>query len=203
MTAYRIPITDGLTASQAVMTDANKKLVSANYLNQSVKTDATPLFVGLKILEGGGSPTKFTLFQGGDQAADITLTLPTALPASNKFLQSTSAGVLSWETPPATGFGAWATTTGGGSALVKNTVYTVSGDGFVVVVANSALNQFPYLAVYTDSSNPPTTMRGKSAGDASASCTVPVRSGDRWKVTVSGETSYTIYWLPIGSGSCS
>ncbi len=203
MAAYKIPITDGLAASQAVMTDANKKLVSANYLNQGVKTSDTPLFVGLKILEGGESPVKFTLFQGGDQAADITLTLPTALPVSNKFLQSTSAGVLSWETPPATGFGAWTTTTGGGSALVKTTVYTVSGDGFVVVLASSPIDQFPFVTVYTDSSNPPTTMRGRNGGNASTTCTVPVRSGDRWKVTITGETGYTIYWLPIGSGSCS
>lgn len=36
----------GLTASQAVMTDANKKLVSADYLNQAVKTTSAPTFAG-------------------------------------------------------------------------------------------------------------------------------------------------------------
>lgn len=36
-----------LSANQAVMTDANKKLVSADYLNQAVKTTSTPTFTGL------------------------------------------------------------------------------------------------------------------------------------------------------------
>lgn len=49
------------------------------------------------ILEGGSSPTKYTYLQGGDQAADITLTLPTALAAGNGYvLSSTTGGVLSW-----------------------------------------------------------------------------------------------------------
>src|SRR3989344_4871 len=52
----------------------------------------------VKIREGGASPTYYTIFQGGDQSADVTYTLPTALPASNKVLQSTSTGTLSWET---------------------------------------------------------------------------------------------------------
>jgi hypothetical protein len=34
-----------LTASQALMTDANKKLISADYLNQAVKTTSSPTFV--------------------------------------------------------------------------------------------------------------------------------------------------------------
>lgn len=43
-------ITDnGLSASQAVMTDANKKLVSADYLNQAVKTTSNPTFAGLSV----------------------------------------------------------------------------------------------------------------------------------------------------------
>ena len=36
-----------LSANQAVMTDENKKLVSADYLNQAVKTTSTPTFTGL------------------------------------------------------------------------------------------------------------------------------------------------------------
>ena len=40
---------DGLTASQAVLTDTNKKLVSADYLNQAVKTTSSPTFAGATI----------------------------------------------------------------------------------------------------------------------------------------------------------
>lgn len=52
----------------------------------------------LGILEGGSSPQYFTYFQGGDQSADLTYTLPTALPGSTAFLKSTNAGVTSWDT---------------------------------------------------------------------------------------------------------
>ncbi len=47
--AYHTPITDGLSASQVVMTDTGKKLVSVDYLNQSVKTTGTPAFAGLLV----------------------------------------------------------------------------------------------------------------------------------------------------------
>jgi hypothetical protein len=48
-TAYHVPLTDGLVASQAVLTDAGKKLVSVDYLDQSVKTTASPTFSGLAL----------------------------------------------------------------------------------------------------------------------------------------------------------
>ncbi|MCL5795010.1 MAG: hypothetical protein M1338_01500 [Patescibacteria group bacterium] len=49
------------------------------------------------ILETGASPTKYTILQGGDQAADLTYTLPTAYPAvSGYVLSSTNGGVMSW-----------------------------------------------------------------------------------------------------------
>jgi hypothetical protein len=41
-------IDSGLTASQAVLTDANKQLVSQDYLNQAVKTTSSPTFVRIK-----------------------------------------------------------------------------------------------------------------------------------------------------------
>ena len=49
------------------------------------------------ILEGGATPTKYSIFQGGDQAIDLTYTLPTAYPAvSGYVLSATDAGVMSW-----------------------------------------------------------------------------------------------------------
>jgi hypothetical protein len=51
------------------------------------------------ILEGGSTPTKYTIFQGGDQSVDITYTLPTAYtPVTGYVLSSSTAGVLSWAT---------------------------------------------------------------------------------------------------------
>lgn len=38
-----------LSASQGIMTDANKKLISVDYFNQSVKSTASPIFAGLTI----------------------------------------------------------------------------------------------------------------------------------------------------------
>lgn len=55
----------------------------------------------LSLMESGTSPQYFTNFKAGDQSGDITYTLPTALPGSNQFLQSTTGGVLSWATPSA------------------------------------------------------------------------------------------------------
>jgi hypothetical protein len=54
-----------------------------------------------KLKEGGASPTYFSILQGGDQAADLTYTLPTAYPsASGQVWSSTNAGVMSWVTKP-------------------------------------------------------------------------------------------------------
>jgi len=49
------------------------------------------------ILEGGASPQYYTIFQGGDQSANITYTLPTSIVA-NGFLRTDASGVLSWTT---------------------------------------------------------------------------------------------------------
>ncbi|HOK66349.1 MAG TPA: hypothetical protein PLV55_06010 [Anaerohalosphaeraceae bacterium] len=44
----------GLQASQAVMTDANKNLVSADYLDQPVKTTSSPYFAAIKFSTTNG-----------------------------------------------------------------------------------------------------------------------------------------------------
>ncbi|MBI3991014.1 MAG: hypothetical protein HY350_02580, partial [Candidatus Omnitrophica bacterium] len=51
---------------------------------------------GFGILEGGASPSFYTVFQGGDQSGDVTYTLPTAQGAASTFLQNNGSGVLSW-----------------------------------------------------------------------------------------------------------
>jgi hypothetical protein len=55
----------------------------------------------LGILEGGTSPTYYTIFQGGNQSANLTYTLPIAYGTAGQVLSTTAAGVLSWTSAPA------------------------------------------------------------------------------------------------------
>jgi len=86
-------------------------------------------------------------------------------------------------------FGAWLGKT-------PDTVYLAATDGFVC--AGSTEGTTNDLKGYTDSSNPPTTLRLKSvlfvSGASISSITMPVRKGDYWKVTGAS----WIYWLPVG-----
>lgn len=60
---------------------------------QTLTVDGT-----LGILETGASPSFHTILQGGDQAGDVTWTLPTAQGAASAVLVNDGAGVLSWTT---------------------------------------------------------------------------------------------------------
>ena len=61
-------------------------------------TDAATNIAGYLKLWGTGANDLYTTFTTGTQTANATYTLPTAMPSSSsKFLQSTTAGVLSWE----------------------------------------------------------------------------------------------------------
>lgn len=83
---------EGIVNPTAGTATASKALV----LNSSGRIDTLSLTTSLRILESGGSAAKYTIFQGGDQAIDLTYTLPTAYPTSGYVLSSTDAGVLSW-----------------------------------------------------------------------------------------------------------
>jgi hypothetical protein len=78
--------------------------ITANTLNAiaagglTLGTDAATNIAGFIKLWGAGANNYYTSFITGTQTATATYTLPTAMPVSNKFLQSTSTGVLSWET---------------------------------------------------------------------------------------------------------
>ncbi len=98
------------------------------------------------------------------------------------------------------GFGEW-------ERKSADTVYQAATDGFVLSYTPSC----PYCAYdiygYTDSNNPPTTLRARHktsavyAEDPSQFIMMPVREGDYWKVTGSPEV---VYWIPlIGGGSTS
>lgn len=103
-------------------------------------------------------------------------------------------------------FGTWTNKDSGGSvALAKDSVYQAGSDGFVIAYAESVGNSAT-LYGYTDGNATPTTKRASQrAGTAyfenvSFYICMPVKKDDYWKFT-SSETP-TIYWLPIGSGTC-
>jgi hypothetical protein len=62
----------------------------------TVGVDAATNTAGLMKFWSAGANNYYTTFTAGEQTANATYTLPTAMPDSNKILQSTSAGVLSW-----------------------------------------------------------------------------------------------------------
>ena len=66
----------------------------------------------LAFLETGTSPTYYTIFQGGDQSANLTYTWPTAMPGANNYvLTSQTDGSLAWQSVSGVG-----SLTGGGAS---------------------------------------------------------------------------------------
>lgn len=78
-------------------------------------------------------------------------------------------------------YGAW-------DSKSTDTVYQATTDGVVMATTNDGS---PVMKAYTDSSNPPTTQRGKLATEGTI--TMPVKKGDYWKVE---DASGGIYWIP-------
>ncbi|NTV55051.1 MAG: hypothetical protein HGA16_00925, partial [Candidatus Moranbacteria bacterium] len=90
------------------------------------------------ILEGGTTPTYHTIFTGGDQAADVTYTLPTATPASNGYvLSSTTAGVMSW------------IAAGSGSTTLQTAYNTTSGNTITTTTGRNVIFTLAELATAT------------------------------------------------------
>jgi len=116
-------------------------------------------------------------------------------PTDNKLLKGNGTGTSVWgqaDNGDISGaFGAW----DAGAPWAVNTSYLAATDGFVMAVAQNADS----IIIYTDGSNPPTTVRqsgyrgGSEAVTQSIMC--PVRKGDYWKVVA----ATTIYWLPLGT----
>lgn len=102
-------------------------------------------------------------------------------------------------------FGSWtAKDSGTSDDLVKDEVYRVGSDGFVCAYANN--NPSVNMIIYSDGSNPPTTLRmsvQSYASDREHCFTIPVRKNDYWEINAgaAGATP-VIQWLPIGTGTC-
>lgn len=59
-------------------------------------TDDLYLDGTLGIIEGGAGPTYYTIFQGGDQAGNVTYTLPTTQGGAGTLLKNNGTGTLTW-----------------------------------------------------------------------------------------------------------
>ena len=93
------------------------------------------------------------------------------------------------------------------SALAVNTVYQVSGDGFVNVRTLKGGINVSSIIGYSDGSNPPTTeitrQEDTSLQTMGLNIMFPVKSGNYWKATAVGVGTALIMWTPVGSGECS
>lgn len=164
----------------------------------------------LKLLETGETPTSYTIFQGGDQAGNLTYTLPIALPSANGYLQSTSAGTLSWagaansvnvQTFSTPGIASWTKPTGalfvrvivvgggGGAATAANTDSVTGGGG------GGGYSEEWFVASILGSSETLTVGSGGSignAGETSSFGTGPLLQATGGGTTVQTATSTTI-----------
>ena len=105
-------------------------------------------------------------------------------------------------------FGSWKTTDSNSTTLSQDNVYKAESDGFVCVHTDSLNSDGGHIAGFTDGSNPPATLRSYCVTGAVYGAhpvlnfTMPVKKGDYWKVTESGNGTPTILWIPIGNGDC-
>jgi len=116
-------------------------------------------------------------------ASDIAPTEDTQI-ANKKYVDDEVSSAL----PDDDAFGSWA-------SKLDNTVYQAASDGFVTAWVNTGSGS---VEGYTDSSNPPTTLRVKdTTGQTNrpASIMFPVRKGHFWK-TVGANGG--LWWLPVG-----
>lgn len=115
----------GLGSAAGLIEFDNQATDEVNILNANVgigtQIPSQKLAVAgtLGIIETGAAPTYYTIIQGGDQAGNVTYTLPTAAPAADGYvLSATAAGVMSW------------TAAGAGTGDITAVGSMVTGDAF-------------------------------------------------------------------------
>jgi hypothetical protein len=93
-------VTNGAGTTQLVVSKSGHVGIGSATPQQTLTVDGS-----FGILEGGTSPSYHSIFQGGDQAADISYTLPTAQGSNGSVLTNNGSGALSWSsvTVPASG----------------------------------------------------------------------------------------------------
>lgn len=113
-------------------------------------------------------------------------------------LEAKGTGVVK----PSRLFGAWDAT------KANNTVYQAATDGFIMGwVSTGGYNGSTFIGnIYSDGTNPPTTVRASAAGiqEGSAGHTLfviaPIRKGDYYKIVLTGSGAVvgSIFWMPLG-----
>jgi hypothetical protein len=100
-TARTLTLSSGSNASFTIESDGNdpyiecKKSITDIYKKLRIKPDSTDGGI-IQIYEGTGASDGYVGFQAGHITSSIDYTLPVGPPASDKVLQSTSLGVMSW-----------------------------------------------------------------------------------------------------------
>lgn len=140
-------------------------------------------------------------FKDEDDMASDSATAVSSQQASKAYSDTKESTIVTQSTAGL--FGSWANIDSLSATLVKDEVYKVGSDGFVVAVG--LYNRV--IKGYTDGSNPPVAQRCDNFGYANAgqqpNFTMPVRKDDYWKVTQSGAGAIeSLYWLPFGTGTC-
>lgn len=157
-------------------------------------------------LSGYGSPESVVTASIGSTYRRVDGGVDTSI-----YIKSTGTGNTGWvaiAAPPslplsiANGGTGSASGVGGilGAWVAKSsgTIYQAATDGFAVAgnTGGGATN-----IMLTDSSNPPTTERGRAFGGAAGTVPIccPVRKNDYYEITTSGGSGFYMFFIPLGA----
>lgn len=137
------------------------------------------------------------------QSINLTTMVTGTLPVGNGGTGATAAanaanGVVVLDASaliPAPQLGAWVDKSASLGAQQAAT------DGFVTGYIQIGSSE-TFLNAFTDSGSNPTTTRAyitNPAGNGGFSFCMPVKKGYYWKVLISGDSTYAVYWIPLGS----
>jgi hypothetical protein len=189
--------------------------------------DAATNTAGVLKFWSAGANDFYTTFTAGTQTANATYTLPTAMPSgSSKFLQSTTAGVLSWESVDLSGYVPYSgatgavnlgsqnlTTTGTGTfgTATRQTVlddgtyainatgrgYFTNGTGHIVELINTSAGSVGY---FTDGTYQARVGGGTEAGYFTGGGKTVYLADSTYAISATGDVSIDSPSIPGGGG---